>query len=69
MALSLEILDVSVTLEFINHLQFDNISVPEGLFECVMGLCSAFRPNNEPLRGSAQDVPDSMTSVVGKAGG
>ena len=29
-----------------------------------MGLCSAIRPNNEPLRGSARVVPDSVTSVA-----
>ena len=35
----------------------------------AMGLCSAIRPNNEPLRGSTQVEPDSVTSVVGKRGG
>ena len=30
----------------------------------VMGLCSAIQPNHEPLRGSEQIVPDSVTSVV-----
>ena len=33
----------------------------------VMGLCSAIRPNNEPHRGLAQVVPDSVTSAVRKA--
>ena len=35
----------------------------------VMGLCSAIRPNNEPHRGLAQVVPDSVTSAAGKAKG
>ena len=35
----------------------------------VMELCSAIRPNNEPLRESAQVLLDSVTSLAGKAGG
>ena len=35
----------------------------------AMGLCSAVRPNNEPLRRSTQVVPDSVISVVGKRRG
>ena len=31
----------------------------------VMGLWSAIRPYNQPLPGSAQVVPDSVTNVMG----
>ena len=35
----------------------------------VSGLCSAMRPNQEPLRGSAQFAPSSVSSKLGKRGG
>ena len=48
---------------------FTACTIPFLVRDFVMGLCSAIRPNNEPLRGSTQVVPDSVTSVVGKRGG
>ena len=35
----------------------------------MSGLCPAIRPNHEPLRGSAQFAPNSVSSEVGKRGG